>query len=99
MVTILKSGKIRDNFQVDDLGFLDEQGYLNIIGRSSEKIITGGENIYPVEIESAIRQTQMVADICVIGIPDKHWGQALTAIYIPNNSNTSTIRNSNRTQK
>ncbi|MDF2388603.1 2-succinylbenzoate--CoA ligase, partial [Nostoc ellipsosporum NOK] len=81
----------QDYIQVDDLGFLDEQGYLNIVGRNSDKIITGGENIYPIEIESAIRETQMVADICVIGIPDKHWGQALTALYVPNNSNTSII--------
>lgn len=87
--------KIRENeeiFQVDDLGFLDDQGYLNIIGRNSDKIITGGENIYPAEIESAIQATQMVADICVIGIPDKHWGQALTAIYIPKKSDTSALK-------
>lgn len=81
----------QNNFSIDDLGYLDEKGYLNIIGRSSEKIITGGENIYPREIESAIRQTNIVADICIIGIPDKHWGQAVTAIYIPKNSNTSTL--------
>ncbi|HYX17075.1 MAG TPA: 2-succinylbenzoate--CoA ligase [Nostoc sp.] len=80
------------DFQVDDLGFLDEQGHLNIVGRNSDKIITGGENIYPVEIESAIQATQLVADICVIGIPDKHWGQALTAIYIPKKSNTSALK-------
>ncbi|MEH2281315.1 MAG: 2-succinylbenzoate--CoA ligase [Nostoc sp.] len=80
------------DFQVDDLGFLDEQNYLNIVGRNSDKIITGGENIYPAEIESAIQATQMVADICVIGIPDKHWGQALTAIYIPKQSDTSTLK-------
>jgi O-succinylbenzoic acid--CoA ligase len=81
--------KNQDKFSVDDLGFLDEQGYLNIVGRSSEKIISGGENIYPAEIEAAIRETQMVIDVCVIGIPDKHWGQALTVIYVPKNSNTS----------
>ncbi|MBD2412828.1 2-succinylbenzoate-CoA ligase [Nostoc calcicola FACHB-389] len=80
------------NFRVDDLGFLDEQGYLNIVGRSSEKIISGGENIYPAEIESAIRETELVIDICVIGIPDKHWGQALTAIYIPKKSNISALK-------
>jgi o-succinylbenzoate---CoA ligase len=87
--------KTRENqtdFQVDDLGFLDEQGHLNIVGRSSDKIITGGENIYPAEIESAILSTQLVADICIIGIPDKHWGQALTAIYIPKKSNTSVLK-------
>ncbi|MDZ8110082.1 MAG: 2-succinylbenzoate--CoA ligase [Nostoc sp. DedQUE12a] len=82
----------QDNFRVDDLGFLDDQGYLNIVGRSSEKIITGGENIYPAEIESAIRETQLVTDICVIGIPDKHWGQALTAIYIPKKSNICALK-------
>ncbi|MEH2330376.1 2-succinylbenzoate--CoA ligase [Nostoc sp.] len=82
----------KTDFQVDDLGFLDEQGHLNIVGRSSDKIITGGENIYPAEIESAIQATQMVADICVIGIPDKHWGQALTAIYIPKKSDTSALK-------
>jgi o-succinylbenzoate---CoA ligase len=80
------------DFQVDDLGFLDDQGHLNIVGRSSDKIITGGENIYPAEIESAIQATQMVADICVIGIPDKHWGQALTAIYIPKKSDISALK-------
>ncbi|MEH2048317.1 2-succinylbenzoate--CoA ligase [Nostoc sp.] len=87
--------KTRENqtdFQVDDLGFLDEQGHLNVVGRNSDKIITGGENIYPAEIESAIQATQMVADICVIGIPDKHWGQALTAIYIPKKSDTSALK-------
>ncbi|WP_375512076.1 2-succinylbenzoate--CoA ligase [uncultured Nostoc sp.] len=80
------------DFQVDDLGFLDTQGHLNIVGRNSDKIITGGENIYPAEIESAIQATQMVADICVIGIPDKHWGQALTAIYIPKQLDTSALK-------
>ena len=79
----------RDNFAVDDIGFLDNQGYLHIIGRNSDKIITGGENVYPIEIESAIRKTNMVIDVCVIGIVDKHWGQALTAIYIPHDQNIS----------
>ncbi|MBW4423809.1 MAG: 2-succinylbenzoate--CoA ligase [Nostoc desertorum CM1-VF14] len=87
-----KTRESKTYFQVDDLGFLDTQGHLNIVGRNSDKIITGGENIYPAEIESAIQATQMVADICVIGIPDKHWGQALTAIYIPKKSNTSALK-------
>ncbi|MEH2137413.1 2-succinylbenzoate--CoA ligase [Nostoc sp.] len=87
---ITRENKI--DFQVDDLGFLDEQGHLNIVGRNSDKIITGGENIYPAEIESAIQATQMVADICVIGIPDKHWGQALTAIYIPKKPDISALK-------
>jgi len=48
------------------LGFFDSQGYLNVIGRSSNKIITGGENVFPSEVESAIRATQLVND--VIGV-------------------------------
>lgn len=70
-------------FQPDDLGFLDEQGYLTIVGRNSNKIITGGENVFPAEVEAAIQATQLVIDVCVIGIPDLHWGQAVTAIYVP----------------
>lgn len=69
--------------QPDDLGFFDEQGYLNIVGRNSNKIITGGENVFPSEVEAAIRSTDLVSDICVIGIPDRHWGQAVTAVYVP----------------
>ncbi len=79
-------------FSTDDLGFLDSQGYLNIIGRNSNKIITGGENVYPEEVESAIKATKMVTDVCVIGIPDKQWGQAVTAIYIPQNSHSRKLQ-------
>ncbi|HEY9751019.1 MAG TPA: 2-succinylbenzoate--CoA ligase [Allocoleopsis sp.] len=70
-------------FQPDDLGYLDQQGYLHIVGRSSHKIITGGENVFPAEVEAAIRATQLVSDVCVIGVPDSHWGQVVTALYVP----------------
>lgn len=80
----------KDKFQLDDLGFFDNQGYLNIIGRSSNKIITGGENVYPDEVEAAIRATQLINDICVIGVPDKQWGQVVTAIYVSSNLSVST---------
>ncbi len=70
-------------FKIDDLGFFDDQGYLHIVGRNSDKIITGGENVYPGEIEAVIRATGLIVDICVIGIPDEYWGQAVTAIYVP----------------
>ncbi|MBD2607917.1 2-succinylbenzoate--CoA ligase [Scytonema hofmannii FACHB-248] len=81
----------QDYLQVDDLGFIDNDGHLNILGRSSNKIISGGENVYPIEIESAIRATQMVNDVCVIGIPDEQWGQAITAIYIPKKAEISSL--------
>ncbi|MFB2918370.1 2-succinylbenzoate--CoA ligase [Aerosakkonema funiforme] len=84
---------VRENqriLQPDDLGFFDEQGYLNIVGRNSNKIITGGENVFPSEVEAAIRSTNLVSDICVIGIPDSHWGQAVTAVYVPSHPEVDT---------
>jgi O-succinylbenzoic acid--CoA ligase len=73
-------------FETDDLGYLDESGYLYIIGRDSQKIITGGENVYPFEVETAIRQTDLVKDVVVLGLPDSRWGQVIVAFYVPVNS-------------
>lgn len=70
-------------FQSDDLGYLDERGYLYIIGRNSHKIITGGENVFPAEVEAAILATQQVQDVCILGVPDSDWGQVVTAVYVP----------------
>ena len=70
----------------DDLGFFDNRGYLHIVGRSSQTIITGGENVYPTEVEAEILATELVKDVCVIGYPDSTWGQVVTAVYIPRQS-------------
>jgi O-succinylbenzoic acid--CoA ligase len=67
----------------DDLGYFDEQGYLYIMGRKSQKIITGGVNVYPLEVTTAILATNLVNDVAVIGIPNADWGEAVTAIYVP----------------
>ncbi|MBD2307689.1 2-succinylbenzoate--CoA ligase [Chroococcidiopsis sp. FACHB-1243] len=75
--------------QVDDLGYIDDRGYLNIVGRNSHKIITGGENVYPCEVEAAIRATQLVDDIVVIGLGDRIWGEVVTAIYVPKSPSVS----------
>ncbi|HEY9297532.1 MAG TPA: AMP-binding protein, partial [Phormidium sp.] len=77
----------KGEFQLDDLGYIDENGNLKIIGRNSNKIITGGENVFPNEVEAAIIATQMVNDVCVIGLPDPQWGEIVTAIYVPKSSN------------
>jgi O-succinylbenzoic acid--CoA ligase len=73
-------------FETDDLGYFDESGYLYIIGRDSQKIITGGENVYPLEVETAIRHTNLVKDVVVLGLPDSRWGQIIVAFYVPVNS-------------
>jgi O-succinylbenzoic acid--CoA ligase len=71
------------NLKSDDMGFFDSGGYLNIVGRSSNKIITGGENVFPAEVEAAIQATGLVSDVCAIGLPDAQWGQTVTAVYVP----------------
>ncbi|MEG3895878.1 MULTISPECIES: 2-succinylbenzoate--CoA ligase [unclassified Microcoleus] len=82
----------REYFQLDDLGFFDKNNCLNIVGRSSDKIITGGENVFPAEVEAVVRSTNLVADVAVIGLPDKNWGQVVTAIYVPANAEV-TVKN------
>lgn len=72
-------------FQTDDLGYFDSDGYLHIVGRNSHKVITGGENVFPVEVEVAIRSTQLVSDVCVFGWPDANWGEVVTAACVPIN--------------
>ena len=69
-------------FQPDDLGYFDDRGSLHLTGRASDKIITGGENVFPAEVEAAIRATRLVQDVCVIGISDRHWGQTVSAVYV-----------------
>ncbi len=80
---------INQPFVTDDLGYFDHDGYLHLVGRNSHKIITGGENVFPLEVESIIYATKLVKDVCVIGIPDPKWGEAVTAIYIPLKSTTN----------
>ena len=73
------------NFEPDDLGLFDTDGYLTLIGRTSGKIITGGENVFPIEVIDAIMLTGLVADVWVIGVPDRYWGQIVVAVYVENN--------------
>jgi len=65
-----------------DAGYLDEDGYLFIQDRVKDMIISGGENIYPAEVESAIYGHPGVAEVAVIGVPDDKWGEAVKAIVV-----------------
>jgi fatty-acyl-CoA synthase len=62
-----------------DLAKIDANGYVSITGRAKEMIIRGGENIYPAEIENAIRALEAVADVAVIGVPDERYGEVCAA--------------------
>jgi o-succinylbenzoate---CoA ligase len=66
----------------DDLGKFDQQGNLQIVGRESQKIISGGEKIFPEQVEAAILATGLVTDVCVIGVPDAEWGDRVVACYV-----------------
>ncbi|HOW56968.1 MAG TPA: long-chain fatty acid--CoA ligase [Smithellaceae bacterium] len=65
-----------------DLGMKDEEGYFKIVDRLKDMIISGGENIYPAEIESAIFSCEGVAEVTVIGVPDPKWGEVGCAIIV-----------------
>ncbi|MGC1308604.1 MAG: AMP-binding protein [Phormidesmis sp.] len=80
---------LSNTFYTDDLGYLSAEGDLYITGRISGKIISGGENVFPAEVETAIRSTKLVKDVCVIGMPDRQWGEAVVAAYVPVNASVS----------
>ncbi len=65
-----------------DAGYLDEDGYLYIYDRVKDMIITGAENVYPAEVESAIYGHPAVAEVAVIGVPDEKWGEAVKAMVV-----------------
>lgn len=69
-------------FHTGDLGYADDEGHLYIADRKKDMIISGGENIYPVEVEQVLYQHAAVADVAVIGIPDARWGEAAMAIVV-----------------
>jgi len=66
-----------------DLGALDERGKLTLTGRVSELIVSGGENVAPVEVEEVLRSHPKVADAAVFGRPDSEWGEVVVAAIVP----------------
>ncbi len=71
-----------DWFFTGDAGYLDTRGYLYIHDRVKDMIVSGGENIYPAEVESALFGHPAVADVAVIGVPDERWGEAVKAVVV-----------------
>lgn len=65
-----------------DAGYLDDRGYLYLVDRVKDMIVTGGENVYSVEVENALGEHPAVAQVAVIGIPHERWGEAVHAIVV-----------------
>jgi fatty-acyl-CoA synthase len=75
---------IRDGWlHTGDLAVRDEEGYYTIAGRLKDMIISGGENIYPAEVESALAAHPAVAGVALIGVPDPQWGEVGRAVVAP----------------
>ncbi len=78
-----ESALVEGWFATGDIGRLDEGGFLYIMDRKKDLIISGGENIYPSEVESVIAEYPGVAEAAVVGVPDPEWGESVVAFVVP----------------
>lgn len=75
---------LRDDWYfTGDVGHVDEAGHLFVSGRTDDMVISGGENVHPLEVEDAIARCQAVAEVAVAGLPDEKWGHMVTAFVVP----------------
>ena len=81
---MVAAGGIADDgcLHTGDRGFLDERGLLHVVGRLKEIIVSGGENVWPIEVEETLLEHPAVADAAVTGVPDPEWGEAVTAFVV-----------------
>lgn len=70
-------------FRTGDIGFRDAEGFVTLLDRRGNKIITGGENVYPAEVEGVLAALPEVSDVAVVGLPDPRWGECVAAVIVP----------------
>jgi long-chain acyl-CoA synthetase len=70
-------------FRTGDAGWVDEEGYLFLHDRIKDMVVSGGENVYPAEVENVLASHPAVADVAVIGVPDRRWGETVKAVVVP----------------
>ncbi len=70
-------------FTTGDIGYMDDEGYLYLLDRKNDMIISGGVNIYPAEIEGELAVHPKVADVAVFGVPHADWGEEIKAVVQP----------------
>jgi acyl-CoA synthetase (AMP-forming)/AMP-acid ligase II len=87
----LTAATLRDGWlHTGDIGFQDADGFIHIIDRKNDMIITGGENVYPREVEDVIYKHPAVLECAVVGLPDAVWGEAITAVVALKPNQTAT---------
>ena len=69
-------------FITGDLGMVDADGYVHIVGRNKDLIISGGFNVYPTEIERVLLELDTIEQVSVVGLPDDEWGEVVVAVVI-----------------
>jgi len=75
---------LRDGwYHTGDLGYLDDESRLYLVDRLKDMVVTGGENVYTVEVEDILASHPQVAEAAVFGVPDDHWGESLYAVVVP----------------
>jgi acyl-CoA synthetase (AMP-forming)/AMP-acid ligase II len=83
---------LRDGwYHTGDLGSLDDEGYLSIVGRVRDVIRTGGETVAPGEVEAALATHPAVREVAVVGVPDASWGEVVCAVVVPDPSSADTL--------
>lgn len=78
-------------FHTGDVGREDTDGYIYVVDRLKDMVVTGGENVYPAEVESVLYSHPAVAEVAVVGLPDARWGEAVTAVVAPTPGATVTL--------
>jgi len=73
-----------------DVGRFDEEAFLHVLGRRDDVIVSGGENVHPVEVEAVLQSHPAVSEVCVVGAPDPEWGAAVVAFVRLREGNTAT---------
>ena len=78
-------------FHSGDVGYADEEGYVYVVDRVKDMVISGGENVYPAEVETVLYDHPAVAEVAIIGLPDERWGEAVVAVVVPKEGDEVTL--------
>ncbi|MCX6471395.1 MAG: AMP-binding protein, partial [Corynebacteriales bacterium] len=78
-----QKARVGNMFTTGDIGYMDDEGFLYLLDRKNDMIISGGVNIYPAEIEGELVVHPKVADVAVFGVPHSDWGEEIKAVVLP----------------